>query len=198
MPELPCMGSPCCDENGQLIVECYEDTPCAGLPLKNMEITSSGASGKNGGRFGCTRGGEHPDCPPGRKKHDGLDLTVSIGTYVFSPSSGEVVDLRNDFGWGEYKEFSYGNYVTVKYTSSSLGTYYVKYNHLDFINVKKGDMIGSGMVIGRSGTTGNASSAGVTPHVHFQTYNSSWQSVNPENYLNVEYNENGVLINDPC
>ncbi len=198
VPELPCMGSPCCDENGNLIVECEEDRPCDDLPLKNMSITNSGASGKNGGRFGCTRNGEHPSCPPGKKKHDGLDISASIGTYVFSSGYAEVVDLRDEFGWGDYKRDSYGNFVILKYTGGPLGTHYVRYNHLDFLNVGVGDILGPGMIIGRTGTTGNASAAGVTPHVHFQVYNSSWESVDPEDYLNIEYDENGIITNNPC
>lgn len=198
VPINNCFGSPCCDENGNLIMECLEDLPCEGLPLKNMNITSPGASGINGGRFGCTRIGSHPQCPPGKKKHDGLDITASIGSYVFSPFNGEVVNIRDTFEWGEYLGGSYGNYVTVKYQYQNGTIFYIKFNHLDYVNVQVGDNLLAGTVLGRSGRTGNAAVKDVTPHVHLQVYNSSWQSIDPEDYLNVEYDENGIKIEDPC
>jgi hypothetical protein len=198
VPQLPCAGSPCCDENGNLIQDCENDRPCPDNPLKKMEITSPGNSGKNGGRFGCTRNGMNCPADSTRKKHDGLDITASIGTYIFTPRQGKVVEVRNDLDWGEYRKDSYGNYVTIKYTGGSQGTYYMKYNHLDFVYVKVGDILGPGMIIGRSGRTGNAAKVGVTPHVHFQVYNSSWVSVDPEDYLKVTYDENGNLITNPC
>ena len=104
--------------------------PCDGDPLVYMDITPTSGSGKRGGRHGCTRNGSHKDCPPGRKKHNGFDLTANIGTPVYSPYEGIVTDVRDTFNRMEYLEDSYGNYVTVRYQDESGNTFYMKFNHL--------------------------------------------------------------------
>ena len=46
--------------------------------------------------------------------------------------------------------------------------FFLKFNHLSEIYIEVGFKVGPGYIIGKSGVTGNASSAGVTPHVHIQ------------------------------
>ncbi len=112
---------------------------------------------------------------------------------------GTVSSIRNAFNPGEYKENSYGNYIVLKVTINGVVTF-IKYNHLNKVNVKKGDIVKSGDIIGLNGNTGNANppKGRVTPHIHLQTFNSSWKSVNPMNYLKTKYDNQFNPIQNNC
>ncbi len=196
-----CPASPCCGLETEEFIRCLDDIPCSGDPLVNMEITSPGASGINGGRFGCTRIGNGCGGFSTKKFHDGIDLTAPAGSYVFAASQGEIIQIRDSFNPMAYGRNSYGNYVIVESTNSDGMKFRMKYNHLDFIDVRVGQEVNSGMLLGRTGTTGNASGYGVTPHLHLQAMvkiGSSWEKSNPENFLSTAYNEEGLIIFDPC
>lgn len=53
-----------------------------------------------------------------------------------------------------------------------------------------------GDVIGTAGNTGNAASAGVTPHIHLQVFNASWESIDPTNFLNTKFDTNYNTISN--
>jgi len=165
--------------------------PCPKNPLKTINIASSGASGKNGGRYGYTRNGN-------KKFHDGLDLASSPGTDLYSMHSGYVSDIRNSFENGEYKANSYGNYIEI--TSTINGeTITIKYNHLNKNTnpMKTGDAVSAGQLIGKTGSTGNAAANGVTPHVHIQTKKNG-NKTNPESYIGAKFDSNGNTVSDGC
>src|SRR5690606_27615009 len=131
----------------------------------------------------------------------GLDLSTTIGAYVFSANTGKVVGVRRDRDPLEYAEKSYGNYVIIETTKSDGTKYRFKYNHLDFIDVEVGHTIGVGMVIGRAGQTGNAAGKEVKTHVHIQARKksgNSWIKADPEDYLETEYDEDGNVSSSPC
>lgn len=192
-PECPCCHLP---ETQRAACEA-DEPPCEDLPLKNMEIASPGASGKNGGRYGMTR-------TNGTQYHDGLDIATEPGNYVFSPFTGTVIDRRISFTPGEYGRASYGNYVTIKSIDTNGYEFYFKYNHLDYVLVNIGDSIEASQVIGISGTTGNAASNDVkNKHVHIQARgkdsNGNWTiKKNPEDFLKIIYNSNGNILINPC
>ncbi|MEQ9230005.1 MAG: M23 family metallopeptidase, partial [Cyclobacteriaceae bacterium] len=165
---IPCPSGVCCDLFGEELLRCLEDIPCPGDPLVGMEITSPGSSGVNGGRYGCTRFGTGCDENPNRKFHDGIDLTAPMGSYVFAAFPGKVVQIRNSFDAMEYGRNSYGNFVIIESTSSAGIKIRMKYNHLDFMDMMVGQTVDLGMLLGRTGATGNASGSGVTPHLHLQ------------------------------
>ncbi len=197
-----CLGSPCCDKDGQLIRDCIKDIPCLGKPLKDMsQIASPGASGINGGRYGCTRNGSGCSGDPSKRFHDGLDISANIGTYVFSAFEGKVVKIVKNLDPNEYKKKSYGNYVTIESFDSHNNKYRMRYGHLDYVNVSLNQNVGPGYLLGRTGTTGNATNVD-NPHVHFQVralVNGSWQEADPESYLHTQYNQNGQEMGiDPC
>lgn len=85
--------------------------------------------------------------------HSGLDIGVPIGTPVFATHSGTV----NFAGWSSY---GYGYLLILE--NAPYITYYA---HLINFNVKTGDKVGAGSVIGWSGSTGNSTG----PHIHYET-----------------------------
>ncbi len=173
--------------------------PCPGDPMKNLEIVSSGTSGKKGGTFGCTRKNAKEICGgvKGLKGHEGLDLKAAPNSKVFSMYDGKVVNLRDSFAAGKYKFNSKGNFVLVRYQVNG-ETIYVQYNHLNKVSVTKGQLVKAGDIIGLSGTTGNVPED-VTPHVHIEVYNSVWKMVNPADYLTTKFDANYKAIpNSNC
>ena len=157
------------------------------------DITSSGASGKGGGTFGCTRNGDICNGTIGKKWHDGLDLTADPSTNVFATHAGKVHSIRDTFAAGEYQENSYGNYVIIE-TQIEGETHFIKFNHLDEVSVVKDVLINIGDVIGLAGNTGNANppppQTPPAPHVHMQVFDSDWESLNPMNFVKAEFDEN--------
>lgn len=86
------------------------------------------------------------------KPHRGIDYAAPRGTPVFSVGEGRVVSSgrnRNN-----------GNYVFVKHGES----YVTKYLHLHKRNVKKGQRVKQGQIIGQVGCTGLCTG----PHLHYE------------------------------
>jgi murein DD-endopeptidase MepM/ murein hydrolase activator NlpD len=104
-------------------------------------------NGKSSGRFGFRRiiNGEP------RSPHSGEDFSVPEGTPVKATNSGKVVLVGNYF-------FT-GNSIFVDH---GLGCYSM-YFHLSRIDVKKGQAVKKGAVIGKVGATGRATG----PHLHW-------------------------------
>lgn len=97
------------------------------------------------------------------KGHNGIDFRAPIGTFIKAALSGTVEGTGNsDEVRGCY---SYGKWVLIKH-GNGLSTLYA---HLSQINVKKGEQVGTGEVIGYSGNTGYATG----PHLHFSVYASN-------------------------
>lgn len=173
--------------------------PCPGDPLKNMEITSSGPSGKRGGTFGCTRIEENKTCDgiPDRKRHKGIDITAPKGTAVFATHSGKIIDIRNTFKSGEYKKYSFGNYVTIQ-TNINGNTRYIKYNHLDKVHVQKGKTIAVGDIIGSAGKTGNAAKDEIIPHIDVQLFDTNWKPMDPIDLFFTKFDNQLNSITQNC
>ena len=174
--------------------------PCKGDPVANVEIAPS-KLGKKGGTFGCTRKELTETCGGvrGNKKHDGLDVKAAVNTNTFSMYDGKVSDIRNSFSPGEYKDGSYGNYILVT-TKINGETVYIKYNHLNEVHVKKGDIIKAGDIIGLNGNTGNANPPDdkIVPHIHLQVFNTKWGSLNPFNFLTTKFDNQFNPISNKC
>lgn len=90
-------------------------------------------------------------------KHQGIDIGVPIGTPLYATENNGVVTYTGKYGGG-------GNCVIIKYQRPEGKYYEVKCMHLDTIDVKKGDIVNAGSVIGKSGNTG----ASTGPHLHFE------------------------------
>jgi peptidoglycan LD-endopeptidase LytH len=107
---------------------------------------------------------------PGGRKHEGLDIFAPTGTPIIAAAAGLVLDIGNN---------SLGGLV-VTILGHGKRRYY--YAHLSrYGNIKEGDWVNAGMVLGYVGKTGNA--ANTPPHLHFGVYSERWQALNPYRLL---------------
>lgn len=98
--------------------------------------------------------------------HPGLDFRGQVGDIVKCTASGRVIFTGRAGG--------YGNCVKIKHTSS-LETWY---GHLSHINVREGQEVTVGQVIGKVGSTGRSTG----PHLHYEVRKNG-KPVNPVQYL---------------
>ncbi|MEK7557821.1 MAG: M23 family metallopeptidase [Patescibacteria group bacterium] len=107
-------------------------------------------------------------------EHTGVDIAVDQGTKVKTVASGVISEVVNGIG-------DQASYVTIKH-SNILST---RYAHLSQINVKVGDKVKQGDIIGLSGGQPGTSGAGKYtngPHLHFEVLENNIQ-VDPMKYL---------------
>ncbi|HCM35920.1 MAG TPA: hypothetical protein DF603_17410 [Chryseobacterium sp.] len=93
--------------------------------------------------------------------HTGTDILTVVGTKVHTMMCGEVVHTRKDLPQDNYvkgyeSKTSYGNSITIKSKDKEGKIVYHFYAHLSKVNVKVGQKVKHGEVIGLSGSTGNA------------------------------------------
>jgi len=93
------------------------------------------------------------------RAHKGTDFAANIGTPILSTASGTVIASR--YAGGN------GNYVKIKHNS----TYSTQYLHMKKRNVRKGDYVKQGDVIGYVGMTGNTAG----PHVCYRFWKNGRQ-----------------------
>ena len=100
------------------------------------------------------------------RPHNGIDFTASVGTPVYATGDGKVVYAGRGNGFGIHIKIDHGfGYQTV-------------YAHLSKMNVKKGQTVKRGQIIGYTGNTGL--SAG--PHLHYEVHYKG-KPVNPVYYF---------------
>ncbi|MBU5688658.1 MAG: M23 family metallopeptidase, partial [Candidatus Aenigmarchaeota archaeon] len=108
--------------------------------------------------------------------HSGIDLGVVEGTPVHAIQDGIVVRAG-------YFNDGFGNRVVIEHTIDG-NKYYSLYGHLkcDGINVKVGDPVNAGDIIGYSGGADGCSGTSTGPHLHFEireSQNYVQNSINP-------------------
>lgn len=104
----------------------------------------------------------------GRKRaHEGIDIAANRGTPVTSARSGHVIYADN-------KLSGYGKMVIVRHADS----YTTVYAHLTSFNVRKGQFVSRGQLVGKVGKTGRARGY----HLHFEVRNEK-KPVDPMLYL---------------
>jgi murein DD-endopeptidase MepM/ murein hydrolase activator NlpD len=91
--------------------------------------------------------------PRGNRFHTGVDFLASYGTAVRAAGSGTVSFAGFDSG-------GYGDLVVVQH-SSGVTSWYA---HMSRIDVRRGESVGTGALLGRVGATGDATG----PHLHFE------------------------------
>jgi murein DD-endopeptidase MepM/ murein hydrolase activator NlpD len=91
--------------------------------------------------------------PRGDRFHAGIDLVAPGGTAVIAAAPGRVT-------WAAPRAGGWGNLVTVAH-GRGLRTMYA---HLSTIDVRVGQWVAGGTVLGRVGATGDATG----PHLHFE------------------------------
>ncbi len=101
------------------------------------------------------------------RMHAGVDFTAPTGTPVYSPGNGVVKTVersRHGYGMMVIVDHGYG-YTTL-------------YAHLSRFNVRKGQTITRGEIIGYVGNTG----VSTAPHLHYEVRKND-RTVNPVNYF---------------
>jgi murein DD-endopeptidase MepM/ murein hydrolase activator NlpD len=98
--------------------------------------------------------------------HTGLDFRASMGDPVRATANGKVSSSGWAGGYGRMVEIDHGNGLSTRY------------GHLSEINVKVGDPIKIGQVIGAVGSTGRSTG----PHLHYET-RIDGEAVDPQKFL---------------
>jgi len=98
--------------------------------------------------------------------HEGLDISVAIGTLVTAPANGVVVFASRESGMGRMLKLNHGyGYTTV-------------YGHLDRLLVKEGTKVSRGQPIGRVGMSGRTTG----PHLHYEVWKDG-EKQNPLHFI---------------
>jgi murein DD-endopeptidase MepM/ murein hydrolase activator NlpD len=98
--------------------------------------------------------------------HTGLDFRAQMGDPVRATANGKVASSGWAGGYGRMVEIDHGNGLSTRY------------GHLSEINVKVGDIIKIGQVIGAVGSTGRSTG----PHLHYET-RIDGDAVDPQKFL---------------
>ena len=101
-----------------------------------------------------------------KRMHTGIDLVADEGTSVIAAEEGVVLEAHFAEAWG--------NIITVKHYKD----YSTYYSHLKLMNVKAGDKLSKGQIIGQVGHTGLSTKS----HLHFEVLKDG-QAVDPISYL---------------
>lgn len=94
-----------------------------------------------------------------RRPHKGTDFAAAIGTPIIATANGTVIESTRRGGNGKY--------VKIKHNA----TYSTQYLHMKAQNVRKGDYVKQGDVIGWVGMTGNTGG----PHVCYRFWKNGKQ-----------------------
>ncbi|GGJ41039.1 M23 family metallopeptidase [Deinococcus roseus] len=104
------------------------------------------------------------------RKHEGIDIFAKKGTPILSSTHGIVTRK----GWNRLG----GETVTVL----GPGGNYHYYAHLSrYADLKVGQWVEKGTVLGEVGNTGNARTT--PPHLHYGIYDFKWKAMNPYPFL---------------
>ncbi len=101
-----------------------------------------------------------------RKMHWGMDFTAPVGTPVYATGNGKVTEIAGSVAG--FTEF--GKYVKIEHGYG----YETVYGHLSKYNIKPGQEVKRGDIIGFVGNTG----ASTAPHLHYEVHKDG-QRVNP-------------------
>lgn len=106
------------------------------------------------------------------KYHSGIDIGgQGYGAEIYAADSGTVVTSA--------KSDTYGNYVVINHGNG----YTTLYAHMQSRNVKTGDKVTKGDVIGWVGSTGLSNG----PHLHFEIWDNGTRIDPAKFYSNLEY-----------
>jgi len=98
--------------------------------------------------------------------HTGMDIRGDLGEAVHATATGTVINAGLSGGYGKMVEIDHGNGLSTRY------------GHLSQIDVKVGDEVRIGQVVGRMGSTGRSTG----PHLHYET-RIDGEAVDPERFL---------------
>jgi murein DD-endopeptidase MepM/ murein hydrolase activator NlpD len=142
------------------------------------------------------------NCSPPGNGHRGserysYDFEMAIGTPIAASRAGVVVHVESSHVDGQIAVTGLDNYVVIRHGDGT----HALYGHLthDGADVREGDAVGQGQIIGRSGNTGNTNNC---PHLHLSvhtcdpvTLGSAACVTQPITFRNTEANPSGLLLN---
>lgn len=134
---------------------------------------SSNSSGIDSGRPASTRitsnFGYRTDPITGKsnKSHNGLDIGASCGINVIATRAGKVIEATESSSCGFYVKIDHGDGTASRYC-----------HMLSDLQVKKGQSVEQGTIIGHVGSTGNSTGC----HLHFEVWKNN-SRVNPLDYI---------------
>ena len=98
--------------------------------------------------------------------HPGIDFRSPVGKKVPATAAGVVTHAGWDGGYGKMVEIDHGN------------GYATRYGHLSEVDVKVGEKVKLGQIIGKSGSTGRSTG----PHLHYEIRHDG-RPINPVGFL---------------
>ena len=98
--------------------------------------------------------------------HSGMDFASPKGTKVFATGAGKITFAGEKSGYGNLVEIDHGDGIVSRY------------GHLSAILVSVGDMVETGGLVGKVGSTGRSTG----PHLHFEIRRSD-KAVDPNPFL---------------
>jgi murein DD-endopeptidase MepM/ murein hydrolase activator NlpD len=102
------------------------------------------------------------------ENHSGLDIATNYGTAIEATADGRVIFAGMYGGYGNVVVIDHGYGVTTRY------------GHMSQINVKMGQALARGKMIGAVGSTGRSTA----PHCHYEVRLHD-RPVNPLNYISI-------------
>lgn len=101
-----------------------------------------------------------------RKMHRGMDFTAPRGTPIYASGDGKIIRADN-------KSSGFGKHIRIDHDYGYLSIY----AHLSKYNVKKGQKVKRGDLIGFVGSTGRSEA----PHLHYEIWKDK-DRINPINF----------------
>ncbi len=125
-------------------------------PIKNEDVT----------RMASGYGWRSDPFTKARKMHWGMDFTSPQGTPIYASGDGKVTRAdNNSSGYGKHIRIDHGyGYISL-------------YGHLSQYNVREGQKIRRGDLIGFVGSTGRSEA----PHLHYEVWKDD-ERINPINF----------------
>ncbi|MDD3743284.1 MAG: M23 family metallopeptidase [Lentimicrobiaceae bacterium] len=101
------------------------------------------------------------------KFHEGIDFTATVGTDIYATGDGVVTKVERSVS-------GYGNCIEIEHGFG----YKTLYAHMSKMDVKRGDRVKRGQVIGHVGNTGKSTA----PHLHYEVHKNG-RPINPINFF---------------
>lgn len=112
----------------------------------------------------------------GLAMHTGIDFRAAAGSPILATAPGKVVAAEYNGGYGNMVEVEHGNGLSTRYA------------HMSAISVSVGQMVKTGSVLGKVGSTGRSTG----PHLHYETRINE-EPVDPTRFLSAGSKLAGVL-----
>lgn len=102
-----------------------------------------------------------------RKMHKGMDFSAPKGTKIYATGDGVIKKVQ-------YSRWGYGTHIVINHGYG----YKTLYGHMSRANVKAGQKVTRGQLIGLVGSTGKSTG----PHLHYEVHKNG-NAVNPVGYF---------------